>query len=49
MELEDALCPSRLGNERGIERLKRQSPEKLAQAIKMATDRLTALLDDLDA
>ncbi|KAI4594803.1 hypothetical protein KJ359_007606 [Pestalotiopsis sp. 9143b] len=49
MELEDALCPSRLGNERTIERLKRQSPEKLAQAIKMATDRLTALLDDLDA
>ncbi|KAI0167579.1 phosphotransferase enzyme family-domain-containing protein [Pestalotiopsis sp. NC0098] len=49
MELEDSSCPSRLGNERAIERLKRQSPEKLTQAIKAATDRLTALLDDLDA
>ena len=49
MELEDALCPSRLGNECAIDRLKRQSPEKLVETIKAATDRLTALLDDLDA
>ncbi|ETS76163.1 hypothetical protein PFICI_11550 [Pestalotiopsis fici W106-1] len=47
MELEDALCPSRLGNERAIERLQRQ--DKLAQAFNAATDKLTALLNDLDS
>lgn len=47
MKLEDALCPSRLGNERAIERLRRQG--KLEPAFKTATEKLTALLNDLDA
>ncbi|RYP76452.1 hypothetical protein DL769_003618 [Monosporascus sp. CRB-8-3] len=46
MTLEDALYPSRLGSEVRIERL-RQSPEKLAEAVKAAADRLMTLLDGI--
>ncbi|RYP13976.1 hypothetical protein DL765_006642 [Monosporascus sp. GIB2] len=45
--LEDALCPSQLGSEVRIERLRRQSPEKLAEAVKAAADRLMTLLDGI--
>ncbi|RYP71838.1 hypothetical protein DL771_004550 [Monosporascus sp. 5C6A] len=45
MTLEDALCPSQLGSEVRIER--RQSPEKLAEAVKAAADRLMTLLDGI--
>ncbi|RYP52561.1 hypothetical protein DL768_002294 [Monosporascus sp. mg162] len=47
MTLEDGLCPSQLGSEVRIERLRRQSPEKLAEAVKAAADRLMTLLDGI--
>lgn len=47
MALEDALCPSQLSSEVRIERLRKQSPGKLAEAVKAAADRLMALLDEI--
>jgi len=47
MTLEGALCPHQLSSVVRIERLRKESPEKLAEAVKRAADRLMTLLDDI--
>jgi hypothetical protein len=40
-------CVPQLGSEARIERLRRQSPEKVAEAVTAAADRLMTLLDGI--
>jgi hypothetical protein len=45
---EDVICPSDLSNEFKIKRTKRRFPGKLGKIIKAATDKLIAILNELE-